>query len=102
MFRRFSVYPSADQLTVDTNVKLFQWAKTRVKVKRLTSAHASGSSNQFNVLSRLVDEATKNAKDHIPHALYNLDSALNKIQQHRPHFKSNRELQKCIDKGTNC
>jgi hypothetical protein len=58
-------------------------------------------------VSRLIKEAKKNAEtvDSIPHALYNLDKALNKIQQHRPHFKSKQhsEWQKSIDKGTaNC
>jgi hypothetical protein len=34
LFRRFSLYPRADQLTVDTNVKQFQWVKTVDKVKK--------------------------------------------------------------------
>ena len=34
LFRRFSLYPRADQLTVDTNVKLFEWVKTVDKAKK--------------------------------------------------------------------
>jgi len=105
LFCRFSVYPRADQLTADTNVKLFQWVKTIDKVTKLACAYALGTSNRCNVVSRLIEEATKNAEDRIPHALYNLDKALNKIQQNRPRFKGKQhsDLQKRIDKCTaNC
>jgi hypothetical protein len=86
-------------------VKLFQWVKTVDKVTKLACAYVLGTSNRCNVVSRLIAEAKQNEKHRIPHALYNLHKALNKIQQHRPHFKNKQHSawQKRIDKGkANC